>query len=560
MQPGPDVLSTPLAHAEPHPSGKTVVLFCVLGLLLLSYVALCTSNRDNSWGADAWEHHRVIVALTRDLWHPGNPTYATSDPSIRYSPYSVLLAVMCRRTGLDPYGALSIAAVFNTALMLIGLWTLLRAYGVQGGAPHVLLVMVGLYGVAPGYANSYALADLPWHQVNPSALVFALGLLMWTGLRRSAEQHRAWGTIALLSLAGAVGMLSHAHTAIFVFLVMGCVAATVPQGLRARTIRRLAVISVAALLLCVAWPWFSFIQAVRSNHDSAYWFNPFILKITYLEWCAPALLLAPLTLSLRRYEVVRLCLLGAAMCYGLGMAAFVAESSLLARLPLPGLFLLQLPIGLYIGEHQLFRPSTWLQILRDVRAIDLRVSAPAYAGMLTLVLLVSCAVPQVVAIPRDPLLARAYVAPLLGKQDKQLRLRSTFAGLLEPVDDRDVVLSDVVTSWPVPSIRGRVVAGLHYEAFSPDQFDRDRSVRDFFTTRDDEAREDILDRYGVRWILLNAANLDEATYERLLEPQAVVKRANTLVLMDAHRWRELRGRTHVQRPAVQGQARARTNR
>ena len=80
------------------------------------YVARARPTATTS-GADAWEHHRVIVALTRDLWHPGNPTYATRraiDPLLALFGCAALL--ICRQHRLDPYDALSGAAVFNTAL------------------------------------------------------------------------------------------------------------------------------------------------------------------------------------------------------------------------------------------------------------------------------------------------------------------------------------------------------------------------------------------------------------------------------------------------------------
>src|SRR5262245_1766862 len=94
--------------------GRRDRLFWPVALLLAAYVALCTGHRDNVLEADAWEHHRAVVALVHDLWHPGNPTFAGDTPSIRYSPYSVGLALVCRSTGLDPWDALSAAAVFNT--------------------------------------------------------------------------------------------------------------------------------------------------------------------------------------------------------------------------------------------------------------------------------------------------------------------------------------------------------------------------------------------------------------------------------------------------------------
>src|SRR5258708_28185850 len=67
--------------------------FLVLGLGLLVYVATCTVQRENNLGSDGWEHHRTILTLTRHLWKPGNPTYASDIPSVRYSPYTVFWAV-----------------------------------------------------------------------------------------------------------------------------------------------------------------------------------------------------------------------------------------------------------------------------------------------------------------------------------------------------------------------------------------------------------------------------------------------------------------------------------
>src|SRR5205823_5303460 len=135
-----------------------------------------------------WEHHRVVAALTEKLWKPGNPTYASDIPSVRYSPYTVGLALLCRATGMEPYKALSTAAVINTLLLIAGVLLLLRQFREAASAGAALLVMVALWGGAPGYANSYALADLPWQQVNPSAFAFGLTLLAWSLFRWLANR------------------------------------------------------------------------------------------------------------------------------------------------------------------------------------------------------------------------------------------------------------------------------------------------------------------------------------------------------------------------------------
>ncbi len=78
------IVNNGLAQAAP-------LRFWLIGLGLVVYVGLCTGFRDNVWGADAWEHDRAILALTQQLWHAGNPTFATPEPSVRYSPYTIVV-------------------------------------------------------------------------------------------------------------------------------------------------------------------------------------------------------------------------------------------------------------------------------------------------------------------------------------------------------------------------------------------------------------------------------------------------------------------------------------
>ena len=137
----------------------------------------CTRWRDGILGADAWEHHRAIVALVEDLWHPGNPTYATTDTSIRFSPYTVIQALICRTTGLAPYDVLSGAAVLNTLLLVAGVWLLLRQFGEEASAAAVLLVMVGLYGDTPGICQL----------IRPRRFTLASGQPFSVRLRHHAE-------------------------------------------------------------------------------------------------------------------------------------------------------------------------------------------------------------------------------------------------------------------------------------------------------------------------------------------------------------------------------------
>ena len=110
--------------------------------------------------------------------------------------------------------------------------------------------------------------------------------------------------------------------------------------------------------------------------------------------------------------------------------------------------------------------------------------------------------------------------------------------LLAPIGPRDVVLSDIQTSWRIPSTRGRVVAALHYELFVPDQPQRTIDLNNFFSSDNEAERDAVIRKYGVAWIVLNRNRLGDAEFASLLRKPAVVGTSDdgNLVLMRADSW------------------------
>src|SRR6185436_17138040 len=135
----------------------------------------------------------------------------------------------------------------------------------------------------------------------------------------------------------------------------------------------------------------------------------------------------------------------------------------------------------------------------------------------------------------------AYVAPLVRSENKQKPLKPLYEEVLRDVGARDVVLADDLTAWPVPSVRGRIVSAAHYEFFVSDQRDRSRDVAEFFSPDATDARRaEVVDRRGVRWILVNRKRQDARAVAALVTPSAVVRESGNLVLLDAAAWRRSR--------------------
>jgi hypothetical protein len=521
-------------------SRRAPFAFWILGLLLVIYAAACTGQRDNIDGADAWEHLRVLRALTDNLWQPGNPAFASDLPSVRYSPYFVSLAVLCRKTGISPYSALSGVAVVNTALLVFGVWLLLGAFDERPSAAAVLFVMITLWGTAPHYANSYALTDLPWLSVNPSAFSFFLVLLNWSLLRRMGVS--GWSAakcvplILLCAVLCTISLLDHGMTGAFGVMGYFLLALTGPQGRRRLMFLMAAVVTVIGGLLCLAWPWYSFISAVTTRQDTAYWFNPVISRLTFTVWCAPGILCALFAIPLRNRPLVRTCLIGGAASLFIGLLAIPIKSPVFARFPIPGMIFLHTAVGVFAHEAGIFRLSTWSRRLREITALHSQAAYPILQVALAVMLLFFLA-PQLVDVAAQPYLGRTYLTRALHLRDLQQHPRQTLAEVLAPIGPRDVVLSDRETSMFIPGIRGRIVGSFHFELFVPGQPARVLAMDRFFSTDGTEAeREETIRQYDVKWILLSRMRLGDYLFASLLRDSAVVSQADDMVLMDAQKW------------------------
>jgi hypothetical protein len=476
------------------------------------------------------------LELTRHFRHPGNPTYAVDAPSVRYSPYLIVQAAIARITGIDPNRMLSAAAVINTALLVLGIGAVLKSFGEQTSAALALVVVVGLYWGSPGYANSLALADLPSLQVNPSAWSFALGLFAWSLFKWSLDRNEASAWVwPLLILLATVCVLDHAMSGLFMLLGLFVIAVTRPAPRRWRWAGGTVLIGGAAVGLGMLWPWYSLLDAIRWKSDGEYWFNAAILRHVLTRWCMPGFLCALAALTMAQRDLIRTFLIGGTITLVLGLLSFLTSSPVLARMPIIGNFFFAMATAVYLHRLGALSFGKWAAHVESFRRHR---TAPPEAVLQSIVLLWLAwgLLSQIAAVFTEPRLARVYVAEMFHRENKQINIKARLDALLAGVHERDVVLSDLLTSWPVPSSSGKIVAGVHYELFVRDQATRKTDVEDFFSRADPAHRRETIEKYKVRWVLLNRSHLNDSVFKDLLDPRAIVKRDKDLILMDAKIW------------------------
>jgi len=524
--------AAPALNAAPD---RTSWVYWLLVALLATYIGLLTGFRAEHPWTDAWEHERSVKVMTETLWPPeslGNPTYAAPEASIRYSPYSLALAGVCRVTGMSPYTAMGIAGVVNTLLLGLAIPAFLGIFRCRAAAPSVLIVMVVLFGRPTEYANSLALSDLPWHQVNPSAFAYALALLAWALYDRLMVRGGAASmfTAAIAcGLMGAVAILSHGMTGVFLMCGIAGIRLSQPRKPMPVELMVFVATSAVAFIACWLWPWYDFLEATMTEPNEWFWYIDGVLRKMVFVWGLPTLALAVVTLPWQGHPLVRfghLALLGT-----LAAAAIAAarESALFMRLVFVGLTIVNVAIGFAAHQLGLFDPRTWPAWIGELRRGQWKGITAALLAMM----LGYCLFFQAAAILREPYLARPLLAPIMGRENKQAMVRETYTRGLAEVALRDVVLADMETAWPVPSFSGRIVAALHLEFFVPDEEERRADVAAFEAAADLETIRRIVEKRDARWILLDDRRASWGRLSRLLPAGAVAAQERYLHLYDA---------------------------
>lgn len=464
--------------------------YVVLCTLVLYKVAVFATN--GLWYGDFWEHSAVVTALVADPIHPSHPFFALTAPHAFLTPYHLLVATFVRVTGLDTINALALFGVINYCLLVSGIFWYIRSFaGKQAGRSsfYALLCILFLWGAQPwghsGFLHIGLIADvLPYASTFAAAISFIALAINSGGLRFAG----AWQTVAVTVL-GAIVLLSHPLT--FVFLATGLFCqCLLPDGMAA-TARRLARLSLALCAcgaLAVFWPYFSIIDLLTGAGD-IYHPSNLIMYVDVLQRTWPILVLSPLMLGALRNPTQRtillhIAVLGAIYCLGYvsGKYSYGRDITFIA-------ILAQILIGDRFARMETALDASHPEATRVVRSV-------LAIGLL--------AVAVYWLLPTVTRSLTVLNSLRIGRQVSNQQMYGALTFLPRFVKPGELVLSDLETSWLVPTFGGKVIAGLHAQAFIGDHDKRIGDLNRFFDTRsDDGTRQSIVDAYRPALLLLD---------------------------------------------------------
>ncbi|MFG1879260.1 6-pyruvoyl-tetrahydropterin synthase-related protein [Sphaerisporangium sp. NPDC049003] len=239
------------------------------GYLLLSVIVSAWSAfvaARHAWTGDWHLHVATVRALAQHPLAPEDPLVGGHVRSPYFTPYTLLLALVSRTTGVGPEAVLSWAGVANIGLLLWGMRAFCRRLGERTATAVLAVVFVLLlWGTRPFAWSGFApMASLSFTQAYPSTVALALMLACLAVLLRFREEGRLADLARLVVLAALI-LLVHPFTAAETAFVATAFLLARPGAWTRRRLFALACAGIGALALAALWPYAGMSSLARAG-------------------------------------------------------------------------------------------------------------------------------------------------------------------------------------------------------------------------------------------------------------------------------------------------------
>ncbi len=450
-------------------------------LCILVFAVMCFHTVNGQWVGDFWEHSAVARELATHMLHPGHPQLLLDAPHAFYSPYALAVAILVRWLNLDVITALSVMGLINLVLFFLGLRLFIFSIAPKHGnatAFYALLLTLCWWGNTPWrYSGFFHFDVLGFILPYPSTCAAALTLIA-LGLNRLRIEGKRRILLVPLFLIAVTVLISHPLTFLFLAVGLICLSHDPETSLLARFVP-VGILLSLALLAAAFWPYFPVLKLLFSEsgiyHESNREMYEHVLSSIWPSLIAVPLIIAGIKEHRRQPVVLMLLILTSLYVFGL-----ISERYAYGR----AISCVVLLLHIVMAQH----------LVR----LESRLDSHASHRLRTLIV-------PVVVLGAAVLLARTPLTDVLARAaPEQTPTYKQYLFLSGLTNQYDVVLSDIRSSWLVPTFGGKIVAAIHPLAFVPDQHVRRSDVDRFFSREATFGdRRQIIQKYNVNYLLLN---------------------------------------------------------
>jgi len=465
--------------------------YAVLALVVGAMGAVANLYNRPSAGDDFWEHSAIVRELAAHPFHPRQPFLGVHKPDAFFSPYSVVVGLFSRVTGLGPVTSLKVAAIGNLVLFLVAFPLFVRAFTTHAHAPFwALLGMLFLWGPHPwDFSAFFHLTAFGGVLAFPSTFATGVAFLTVAAWKRYLDRAERWWLV-WTATGTAVVVTTHPVVSVFLLAAIGALALGRGPSQWRRLVPPLLMIAAAGALAALVWPYYPVLK-LGTGALAQYTTRDRIMYQDVLVRVLPALVGVPIVvgrLRRRRDDALALFLALTVVIYVYG---WIASEWDYGRIISFAMLALQIAVADWIAGSE-------RAIASSVGHGAARAAAGIGALALAAIALVNMGPGVAASVPR-PLLPAA-VERHYSLVDRQF---AGYAALFRGTRRDDVTLASLTDGWGIPTYGTRVVAPLKPQAFIDDLAARTDAVTTFFAAGTITAdRRAIIDRYHVNYVLV----------------------------------------------------------
>lgn len=460
--------------------------------LLLLYKVVVDATIGIVFG-DFWEHSAVVYELIQNPSRPSHPILAVDAAHVFISPYAYLVSGLASLLGLTSIDALVLFGVLNFCLFIHALKFFISsiigdndALLANQTAFIALLLILFLWGIAPwGYSGFFYFDNLSVVLPYPSTFTIILSFYaLAIGFRlRPSGNFLAFATIFFICL---FVLLSHPLT--FISLALCLLAQSFADGKPLVPLIRISILLGLAICIGLLWPYYSLLALLSGagdvfHHSNSDMYNHVIAR----TW--PVLVMLPFiagALGNKKCQAIFLATIALVAIYAFG---YISNKYSFGRVV--AIILLFLQILISIGFARVFH-------LVLVRWPQTRSVVPLFTAAVLTIIAVTWYHP---IFTRSLTVANNLVS---GRPLSMQLIYGNLGFITRFLQQNDVVISDIQTSWMIPSFGGKVVAALHPLPFVPDHAIRTEDLIRFFSSEStDTERAHIQQKYQPKFLVLN---------------------------------------------------------
>ncbi len=459
------------------------ILFCFIPLAMLDYAHFPFS--------DGAEHGAAVRVLAKKFINPDDPMLGGNyGGSARYVPSVFVMAAFVKLSGLDVLIVIKIFLVIFFLLFVFSVVRFARLYFDRpDGSFFLVASLLFLWGTGWTGANAYMFSAILYTAYFPSVVSFSLSLLALYFLLKHLQDGGRAG-FAWSCIFGGIAFVNHPLTGAFFFTAAFFLLLDRADSFKCCFFLFLIFV-IVALSFSLLWPYYQFFESfsVISSGEMAqtddYQMTWQYLHSDRLLRIGPALIAVPIVFILmlkRKYLMITGSFVAFVVVY---VGGYFTKYSLSERFIFFIVFTLQLAFAV-------FWTSCW------------RKGSGLKKGFLFAIVCLAaglqfCLVCDEFITPAFSVRSGGGVIPEYSTPNK------VFKDLRLYLNDGDVVLSDIYSSWSLPAYTGASIVALwHTPPHVKDSFDRAEAIKRFFNPAiGDAERKGILDTYSVTHVLLN---------------------------------------------------------